>query len=350
MLSIHLIAALSSAAIAVPLLNVRRNELVIPGSFICQVDPDSNLESIIDNMSRAPSTRQSVLGHQYDMPGFKGFSIHDVDDIDAISSLANIHGCHPNTKVSATAITSQSGAPYGLARLSQSAPITTDTGTYLYDDTAGSGSYAYVVDTGCKVSHVEFEGRATFLQNFAGDGIDDDGNGHGTHVSGTIGSKSYGVAKKVQIMCIKVLDSSGSGTSDNVIAGINYAVQHAKDNGIINKSVLNLSLGGPGINLPAPLQDATSAAAKAAVSAGMFLAVAAGNSMLPAGLSAPANEPSVCTVGALDNTDKRAYFSNFGILDEVDIYAVGVDVLSTFIDPNDASVNTATVSHRTAHL
>lgn len=108
-----------------------------------------------------------------------------------------------------TIAATQQNADWGIARLSNAQPGST---TYTYDDTAGEGTCAYIIDTGIEASHPEFEGRATFLQNFAEDGQDSDGHGHGTHVAGTIGSKTYGVAKKTTLFGVKVLDASGSGT------------------------------------------------------------------------------------------------------------------------------------------
>lgn len=141
-----------------------------------------------------------------------------------------------------------------------------------------------------------------------------DGNGHGTHVSGTTGSNTYGVAKKTNIIGVKVLSSEGSGTNAQVLAGIDWAVNDMKSKGRVGKSVANLSLGG----IFSPM---TNAAAAEAVAQGLFMAVAAGNSGLPTITSSPASERSVCTVGATDKDDNRASFSNFGLL--VDIFAPG---------------------------
>jgi subtilisin family serine protease len=105
------------------------------------------------------------------------------------------------------AYVSQASSTWGLARISHQYRGKT---TYDYDNSAGTGTCAYVVDTGISTTHPEFEGRATFLANFAGDGSNTDGHGHGTHVSGTIGSKTYGVAKKTQLYAVKVLDARGA--------------------------------------------------------------------------------------------------------------------------------------------
>jgi subtilisin family serine protease len=102
----------------------------------------------------------------------------------------------------------QSGSPWGLSRISRKV-LGTST-SYSYDSTAGANTCVYVIDTGIYTVHPEFEGRATFVANFAGDGINDDLNGHGTHVAGTVGSRSYGVSKRTKLFAIKVLDANGS--------------------------------------------------------------------------------------------------------------------------------------------
>lgn len=112
-----------------------------------------------------------------------------------------------DSEIEKKALTTQSGATWGLGRISH---VSKGSTSYIYDTTAGSGTCAYIIDTGIYTAHPEFEGRATFLANYAGDGQNSDGNGHGTHVAGTIGSKTYGVAKKTKLYAVKVLDSSGS--------------------------------------------------------------------------------------------------------------------------------------------
>lgn len=217
------------------------------------------------------------------------------------------------------AYVSQSGAPWGLSRISSQSRGGT---TYTYDSTAGAGTCAYVIDTGIYTSHPEFEGRATFLANYAGDGSNTDGNGHGTHCAGTIGSKSYGVAKKTQLYAVKVLGADGSGTNSGVIAGINFVANDVKTRSCPKGAVANMSLGGS-------RSTAVNSAAANAVTAGVFMAVAAGNDGRDAANSSPASEPTVFTVGATDSSDRIASFSNYGSV--VDILAPGVSILSTWI-------------------
>jgi subtilisin family serine protease len=106
------------------------------------------------------------------------------------------------------AVVTELGSPWGLTRISRKV-LGTST-SYSYDSTSGANTCVYVIDTGISTVHPDFEGRATFLANFAGDGINDDLNGHGTHCAGTVGSRTYGVAKKTKLFAIKVLDANGS--------------------------------------------------------------------------------------------------------------------------------------------
>jgi subtilisin family serine protease len=120
-----------------------------------------------------------------------------------LGEFSDAHDAHLEKKAYVT----QASSTWGLARISHAARGST---SYTYDSTAGAGTCAYVIDTGIYTAHTEFEGRATFLANYAGDGQNTDGNGHGTHCAGTIGSKTYGVAKKTKLYAVKVLDASGS--------------------------------------------------------------------------------------------------------------------------------------------
>ncbi|KAF5620640.1 serine protease precursor [Fusarium sp. NRRL 25303] len=217
----------------------------------------------------------------------------------------------------------QNNATWGLARLSNKSP---GSRTYTYDDSAGQGVCAYVVDTGIEVSHPEFQGRAKFVATYV-DGINTDDHGHGTHCAGTIGSKTYGVAKKASLYGIKIFDKNGFGTDSLMIAGMDRVLQDAPSRDCPNGVVINMSFGNT-------KSTAVNSAAKALVDAGYFAVVAAGNGDLfgnpedVAGFS-PASEPSVCSIGASDISDKVADFSNYGSL--IDLYAPGVDVLSTWI-------------------
>lgn len=167
----------------------------------------------------------------------------------------------------------------------------------------------------------DFGGRATFAANFV-DSSNTDGNGHGTHVAGTIGSTTYGVAKKTKLYAVKVLGSDGSGSTSGVVAGINFVATDAPKRSCPKGVVANMSLGGG-------YSASINQAAAALVDAGIFLAVAAGNDNANSANYSPASEASVCTVGATDSSDRKASYSNYGSV--VDIQAPGTNILSTWI-------------------
>ena len=176
----------------------------------------------------------------------------------------------------------------------------------------GSGVNVYVLDTGIDYANPDFAGRIGNGATAYYDTQDD--NGHGTHVSGTIGSTNFGVAKGVVIHPVKVLDYDGSGEVSTVIAGMNWIADYG-----VPHSVVNMSIGGT-------YNQAVNAAAKALVQRGFVVVAAAGNDGEDARYDSPASEPSILTVGALDQHDRDTYFSNFG--PALDLYAPGVDIRS----------------------
>lgn len=189
-----------------------------------------------------------------------------------------------------------------------------------------------VVDTGCDVTHPEFEGRAEFLENFTDDGQNFDSNSHGTHCTGIIGSKTYGVCKSAMIKCIKVLDKDGSGSTSGVIAGLDYAFKrHIKNEKKNHKlrTILSMSLGGGysrSMNMIVEKMVKTSDT--------FYIVVASGNENQSGCNSSPASARGILTVNAMDKYDKRAYFSNFGPC--TDIYSTGVNIESTIPDGKTA--------------
>jgi subtilisin family serine protease len=185
--------------------------------------------------------------------------------------------------------------------------------------------HTYVVDTGVDQSHPEFEGRAEFLENFTGDNEDYDGNSHGTHCSGIIGSKTYGVCKDAKIFGVKVLDSQGSGSTSGVIAGMNYAFNRHLENEKKNpnvRSIISMSLGG---GFSAAMNKAVEKMVR--TSNTFYIVVAAGNENQDACKTSPASAKGILTVMAMGRDDQRAYFSNYGKC--CSIYGTGVEVKST---------------------
>ncbi|KAI1911198.1 Secreted subtilisin-like serine protease sub5 [Ophidiomyces ophidiicola] len=322
-----LFLAAVSAVNAADILAASRPQDVIADQYIVVMKNDVSAESFsshrswVADMHHSDLTKRSLVGHgikrTYDFHSMKGYSgVFDKKTIKEIAKNPNVAFIEPDQVVKLNDLVEQPNAPtWGLGRISNKR---VGISNYFYDSSAGEGIWAYDVDTGVDISHPEFEGRAIWGSNHV-DKDDTDGHGHGTHVGGTIGSKTYGVAKKAKIIAVKVLSASGSGSNSGVIAGIDWSVNHARQANMISKSVMNLSLGGG-------RSDATNMAVANAFKAGMHVAVAAGNDNRDARNSSPASEPLVCTVAASDIRDNKASFSNFGSV--VDIYAPGDTILS----------------------
>lgn len=232
----------------------------------------------------------------------------------------------------------EKSAPWGLARVSHRDSLSFGTfNKYLFAQDAGEGVDVYVIDTGTNTDHVDFEGRAHWGKTIPED-EDVDGNGHGTHCSGTIAGNKYGVAKKANVYAVKVLSSNGSGTMSDVVKGVEWAAEaHTKKaseaksgKSSFKGSVANMSLGGG-------KSRTLDMAVDAAVDAGIHFAVAAGNDNADACSYSPAGSEKAVTVGASTLADERAYFSNFGKC--TDIFAPGLNILSTWVGSKYA-VNT----------
>ncbi|KAH8154959.1 uncharacterized protein LAJ45_01492 [Morchella importuna] len=271
------------------------------------------------------------LKKQYAIGGFKAYSgAFDSSTIDQIKNSTEVDFVEEDQIMVAKSLLTQTKVPsWGIARISQKSGKNASLTNYFYDSSAGEGVTAYVIDTGINVDHVEFEGRATWGFNSADD-KNEDGVGHGTHVAGTIGSVTYGVAKGVSLVAVKVLGSDGSGTNAGVIEGVEWVTSDAKSKGKSDKSVANMSLGGT-------VSAALNKAVAAAVDSGVTFVVAAGNENVDASNSSPASEKSAITVGATQIGDARAEYSNFGSF--VDVFAPGTDIVSTWIGSTTA-VNT----------
>ncbi|MFE9654294.1 S8 family peptidase [Micromonospora sp. NPDC006431] len=242
-----------------------------------------------------------------------------------------------------TSTATQTSPPsWGLDRIDQrNRPLS---GSYTYNTTA-SNVKVYIIDTGIRTSHTDFGGRAAWGTNTTGDGNNTDCNGHGTHVAGTVGGASYGVAKGVSLIAVKVLNCSGSGSTSGVVAGIDW-VTAQKNSNPSQPMVANMSLGG---GADTTLDNAV----RRSIAAGVTYAIAAGNGNflgLPQNAcnSSPARVLEAVTVSATDSTDKKASWGNYGTC--VDLFAPGVDITSSW-NSGDSGTNTISgTSMATPHV
>jgi serine protease len=223
---------------------------------------------------------------------------------------------------------------WGLDRIDQQdLPLNSN----YYYDFDGSGVTAYVIDTGVRINHNEFGKRASHGYDFIDNDSDaTDCNGHGTHVAGTIGGGDYGVAKNVNIVGVRVLGCSGSGSNSGVIAGINWVKDNAS-----GPSVANMSLGGGA-------SQATDDAVNNAVAAGISFVVAAGNDSRNACNYSPARAASAITVGSTTSSDSRSSFSNYGNC--LDIYAPGSSIKSAWYNSDTATKTISGTSMASPHV
>ncbi len=298
------------------------------------------------NTAKDSSDKHGGISFDFDiedkLKGYAGYFLKET--IEELKKNKDVAFIEQDAVVKAFDATTQDDAPWGLARIASKKSVDgASTGKYLYDADAGEGVTSFIVDTGINTDHEDFEGRASWGTTFPSDG-DSDGVGHGTHCAGTIGSKTYGVAKKANLVAVKVLDSSGSGTNSDVIKGIQWVAKKHKENASksgYKGSTANMSLGGG-------KSEAVNNAANAAVEAGVHFAVAAGNENQDACNTSPASAEKVVTVGASTNADARASFSNYGKC--VDIFAPGQDILSTWIGSSSATNTISGTSMASPHI
>ena len=237
-----------------------------------------------------------------------------------------------------TTQTTQTSATWGLDRTDQrNLPLST---TYTYINT-GTGVTAYIIDTGIRFAHSQFSGRATSGFDAVDGGSADDCNGHGTHVAGTVGGSTYGIAKNVSLVAVRVLDCRGSGSWSGVIAGMDWVADNAA-----KPAVANMSLGGGA-------STAVDNALKNLIAKGVTVGVAAGNgnrggkAQDACGYS-PARVPEAITVGATTSTDAKTSWSNYGTC--VDIFAAGSSITSAWYTSNTATNTISGTSMATPHV
>lgn len=307
----------------------------ITNNYIVVMDDDvvgeKGLYSIAPYMATdMAATYKGKVKHVY-QHAINGFAAEmSEEDAEALSQDYRVKFVEEDAVMSIEA--TQTNPPWGLDRIDQrNRPLNA---SYTYNWT-GSGVRVYVIDTGIRTAHTQFGGRASnVFDAFGGSGADC--NGHGTHVAGTVGGSTYGVAKSAMLRGVRVLDCSGNGTTSGVIAGVDWV-----RNNHIAPAVANMSLGGG-------VSSALDNAVNNLSNAGVTIAVAAGNSNANACNSSPARAANAITVGSTTPTDARSSFSNFGTC--LDLFAPGSSILSSWYTSNTATATLSGTSMASPHV
>ncbi|HEX6683410.1 MAG TPA: PKD domain-containing protein [Candidatus Limnocylindrales bacterium] len=307
----------------------------IQGSFIVVLQ-DTAVTGTQVAGTAAQLARQygGLISHTY-TAALRGFAVTMPE------AAAKRLAAHPSVKYveqnhTATIQDTQAPVPsWGLDRVDQrDLPLDN---SYTYPNN-GSGVTAYIVDTGIRISHSDFGGRARHGRDFIDNDADaSDCHGHGTHVAGTTGGSSFGVAKGVQLVAVRVLNCAGSGSFAQIVAGVDWVTANA-----VRPAVANMSLGGTGTN--ATLETAVTNS----VNSGVVYAIAAGNSNANACNFTPARTPAAVTVGATAINDARSSFSNFGTC--LDIFAPGTNITSAWFSSDTATNTISGTSMASPHV
>ena len=312
----------------------KKNDKKIPNQYIVVFDDavaDDEILSLADELT----LRHGGLKDHVYSKALKGFSVKMSEgQARKLADDERVAWVEEDGEMSID--TTQTGATWGLDRIDQrDRPLN---GTFIYTRT-GAGVKAYIIDTGIRKTHTQFGGRA--IDGF--DAVDGslpaaDCNGHGTHVSGTVGGSTYGVAKGVTLVAVRVLSCSGSGTTSGVVAGIDWVRgNHAAG----QPAVANMSLGGGA-------SSALDTAVNNCINDGVTFAIAAGNSNANACNSSPARVAAAITVGSTTSTDARSSFSNFGTC--LDIFTPGSSITSAWSTSDTATNTISGTSMATPHV
>lgn len=330
-------AALICACSASPLATPTRGKYIVKlKSEASQV----NFLGFVNDANNGQLTASNKVTHRYSPDVFNGFAGEFTDDFLA-SSIDNPDVEYIEEDGIMTIDHVQKNPPsWGLSRIGGRYLPSLKT-PYVFPNNEGENVDVWVVDTGIQASHSDFEGRATMVKSFVAGEEATDLNGHGTHCAGTIGSKTYGVAKKAKLFGVKVLDQFGSGSFSNVIAGVNHACSNARVQDGAIKTVLSMSLGGPASQA---VDDAIASCNRM----GVVTCVAAGNNGSDACRKSPARAHTAVTVGATTRDDEIADYSNTGRC--VTLYAPGSDITSLWIGKDGETNEISGTSMATPHV
>ncbi|RAR00302.1 subtilisin-like protein [Stemphylium lycopersici] len=333
-------------AYAAPVAAPPANE-VIPGKYIVQLKPDTDVASIVAHHNKVRSIHArnlarrgdagpsgSPVEREYGFGDFKAYSgSFDEATIEELKALPEVLTIEQDFIMKISGLVTQTDAPWGLASISSR---TTGATSYVYDDSAGDGTFSYVMDTGVRITHNEFEGRAIWGFNAVQGSEDTDTEGHGTHVAGTVGGVTYGVAKKTTIISVKVMGGS-TGSASDVFAGLDWTVNDIVSKGRENTAVINMSIGSTG-------STTWDAAITAAWAKGVLLTVSAGNENDAAINYSPCRSPEAICVGNVEIDNERhsgGGGSNYG--PPVDIFAAGTNIISaSYLSDSGTAIHTGT--------
>ncbi|MFD7787961.1 S8 family peptidase [Streptomyces nojiriensis] len=293
----------------------------VPGKYIVTLEQGVDAAEAAQKLGLKPSFvyTSAINGFAVPMTALQLTTVRNSPGVKSVEEDANVQSV---PKPSATPGTRAPASSWGLDRIDQQAGWDKLNGTGDGQFTAqgnGAGVTAYILDTGIDYQHAEFGGPDATRATFGFDAIDDGRNGrdcqgHGTHVAGTVAGQTYGVAKKADLVSVRVLDCDGKGEYSGILAGLDWVAKNAKQ-----PAVLNASLGGD-------LSQTVNDAANAVTDAGVLPVVAAGNSSKDACGVSPASASRVLTVAASDQYDEETGFSNYGSC--VSLYAPGQAIVS----------------------
>ena len=304
-------------------------EVDIPDRYIITVRPGTDLEEhlsyvrALNNTGPDGDDLQGVTAH-FSIGTYQAYAGHfDTSIIKQLRRNKNVEAIEHDQRIEIKLIpgskVTQTDPPYGLTLISHRG-LGEDEQGYLYDKSDGENTYGYVVDTGIDVNHPQFGGRAFHGFNVIRSSSWDDSVGHGTHVAGIMGSASYGVSKRCQLIAVKVLNDRTGSVSD-VQEGLDWAVKDIVFHKRQKRAVINLSLGGP-------ISRSFNKAVDEAVAMGVSVVVAAGNNDVNVATVSPASADGAITVAATNQYRVRGSFSNYG--PKISVFAPGVDILSTW--------------------